>query len=103
MKKREFVIVNFWNKFREEKPSLLKVFYRQPPLFLVLSLGLPILCYVLYYLTSDGVWLIVFFMSLGAIFRDIGYFLAFVRNWRHMKKHLDWDQIDETLAKYRDK
>lgn len=102
MKKREFLIVNFWNKFREEKPSLLKVFYRQPPLFLVLSLGSPILFWLLYYLTSDGVWLIVFFMGVGALLRDIGFALRIARDWPHMKKHLDWNQIDETLAKYRD-
>jgi len=101
LRNREFVIVSIWDRFRERKPSLVTVFRRQRPLFVLLSLGMPALCALLYYMTSDGVWLIVFFMGIGAFLRDIGSALGIARDWPHVKKHLDWDRIDETLAKYR--
>ncbi len=102
MRNREFVIVSYWNAFREERLSFVKALCRQPPLFLASSLGLSVLCAALFYLTSDGAWLIVFFMGIGAFLRDIGFALGIVRGWPYVKKHLDWDRIDETLAKYRE-
>lgn len=101
MKNREFTIVSFWNKFREGRPSPIKAYCRQPLLFLVSSIGMLVLGSLLYCLTSDGLWLIVFFMGVGAFLRDIGFALGIARDWPHVKKHLDWDRIDETLAKYR--
>jgi hypothetical protein len=102
MRNREFVIVSYWNAFREEKLSFVRALRRQPPLFLASSLGLSVLCAALFYLTSDGAWLIVFFMGIGAFLRDIGIALRIVRDWPYVKRHLDWDRIDETLAKYRE-
>ncbi len=102
MRNRESGIVGFWDKFREGKPSLIKAYRRQPALFLVFSLGFPPLCGLLYYLTLNGVCLVLFLMAIGGFIRDMAFALWVARDWRHVKKHLDWDRIDETLAKYRD-
>ena len=102
MRNREATIVRFWDRFRDGKPSVIKAYRRQRPLFLVFSLGFPPLCGLLYYLTSNGVCLVLFLMAIGGFIRDMSWALGIARDWRHVNKHLDWDRIDETLAKYRD-
>ena len=100
MKSRTEIQLQFLLHFRGRSPSVFEVITRQPRSYWLALLVL--LAAVAFYQWLGGDFAPVFLgMAAGALLRDLGRFLRFVRDWPVVERIISWPAVEQELARFR--
>jgi hypothetical protein len=99
MKNRSVQLLEFYTKFRGARPTVAQAFARQPTLYWVVQIFSLAIVFALYYFTKDIFVFTLLGVFVGGLARDVGWMLRFRRDWPTLDRVLDWQRVEQELAK----